>query len=97
MLQVSDSGELYEHSHNALFHIAFPIVVQGRHSRTVISELNTVPMHTPTNASPRHHWSSTHIDFHIFNFTALSVGILDDVLNVRLTLIPPSGLVKFNI
>ena len=37
------------------------------------------------------------IDFHIFNFTALSVGIIDDVLNVRLTLIPPSGLVKFNI
>ena len=37
------------------------------------------------------------IDFHILNFTALSVGILDDVLNVRLTLIPPSGLVKFNI
>ncbi len=60
MPQVSDSGDPNEHSHNALFHVAFPIVRQGRHSRTVISELNTVPMHTPTNASPRHHWSSTH-------------------------------------
>ena len=37
------------------------------------------------------------IDFQILTFTALSVGILDDVLNVRLTLIPPSGLVKFNV
>jgi len=26
----------------------------------VISELNTAPMHALTNASPRHHWSSTH-------------------------------------
>ncbi len=41
-------------------HIAFPIVGQGQHSRTVISELNTAPMLSPTNASPRHHWSSTH-------------------------------------
>ena len=23
-------------------------------------ELNTAPMHTPANASPRHHWSSRH-------------------------------------
>jgi hypothetical protein len=60
MPQVSDSGELNKHSHNALFHVAFPIVQQGQHSRTVISEVNTVPMHTPTNASPRHHWSSRH-------------------------------------
>ena len=60
MPQVSDSGEPNEHSHNALLRIAFPIVVQGRHSRTVISELNTAPIHTPTNASPRHHWSSRH-------------------------------------
>jgi hypothetical protein len=60
MPQVSDSGEPNEHSLSALIHIAFPIVLQGRHSRTVISELNTAPMHTPTNASPRHHWSSTH-------------------------------------
>jgi len=60
MPQVSDSGELNKNSHIALVHVAFPIVVQGRHSRTVISELNTAPMHTPTNASPRHHWSSTH-------------------------------------
>ncbi len=60
MPQVSDSGEPNEHSHIALIHIAFPIVQQGRHSRTVISELNTAPMHTLTNASPRHHWSSTH-------------------------------------
>jgi len=37
------------------------------------------------------------IDFQILTFTALSVGILDDVLNVRLTRIPPSGLVKANI
>jgi hypothetical protein len=58
--QVSDSGEQNEHSHNALLHVAFPIVLQGRHSRTVISELNTVPMHTPANASPRHYWSSRH-------------------------------------
>ncbi|MBL7216133.1 MAG: hypothetical protein ISS62_00435, partial [Desulfobacteraceae bacterium] len=60
MPQVSDSGEPNEHSHNALLHVAFPIVQQGRRSRTVISELNTTPMHTPTNASPRHHWSSRH-------------------------------------
>jgi len=60
MPQVSDSGEPNEHSHIALIHVAFTIVVQGRHSRTVISELNTAPMHTPANASPRHHWSSTH-------------------------------------
>jgi len=60
MPQVSDSGELNKHSLSALTHIAFPTVQQGRHSRTVISELNTVPMHTPTNASPRHHWSSRH-------------------------------------
>jgi len=60
MPQVSDSGELNENSHNALTHVAFPTVVQGRHSRKVISELNTAPMHTPTNASPRHHWSSRH-------------------------------------
>jgi len=51
MPQVSDSGESNEHSHNALLHVAFP---------TVISEVNTAPMHTPANASPRHHWSSTH-------------------------------------
>jgi hypothetical protein len=56
----SDSGEPNEHSDNALLHIAFPIVQQGRHSRTVISELNTAPMHTPANASPRHYWSSRH-------------------------------------
>ena len=60
MPQVSDSGELSKHSHIAPIHVAFPIVQQGRHSRTVISELNTAPMHTPTNASPRHHWSSRH-------------------------------------
>jgi hypothetical protein len=60
MPQVSDSGEPNEHSLSALTHIAFPIILQGRHSRTVISELNTAPMQTLTNASPRHHWSSTH-------------------------------------
>ena len=60
MPQVSDSGEPKKHSHTALLHIAFPIVQQGRHSRTVISEVNIAPMHTPANASPRHHWSSTH-------------------------------------
>ena len=60
MPQVSDSGESNEHLHNALLHVAFPIILQGRHSRTVISEVNTAPMHTPANASPRHHWSSTH-------------------------------------
>ena len=67
MPQVSDSGEPNEHSHNALFHVAFPIIQQGQHSQTVISELNTVRIedpvigvHTPTNASPRHHWSSRH-------------------------------------
>jgi len=60
MPQVSDSGEPNEHSLSALTHIAFPIVLQGRHSRTVISEVNTAPMHTPANASPRHHWSSRH-------------------------------------
>ena len=60
MPQASDSGELNKNSHIALIHVAFPIVGQGRHSRTVISELNTAPMHALTNASPRHHWSSTH-------------------------------------
>ena len=60
MPQVYDSGEPNEDSLDALIHLAFPIVVQGRHSRTVISELNTAPMHTPTNASPRHHWPSRH-------------------------------------
>jgi len=60
MPQVSDSGESNKHSHNALIHIAFPIVLQGRHSRRVISELNTAPMHSPANASPRHRWSSRH-------------------------------------
>jgi len=40
MPQVSDSGEPNEHLHNALIHVAFPIVGQSRHSRTVISELN---------------------------------------------------------
>ena len=60
MPQVSDSGEPNEHSHIALIHIAFPLVQQGRHSRMVISELNTAPMHTPANASPRPHWSSRH-------------------------------------
>jgi len=39
----------------------------------------------------------TIIDFHISNFTALSVRILETYSNVRLTRIPPSGLVKFNI
>jgi hypothetical protein len=60
MPQVSDSGEPSEHSLNALTRVAFPIALQGRHSQTVISELNTAPIHTPTNASPRHHWSSRH-------------------------------------
>ncbi|MEE9418987.1 MAG: hypothetical protein V3W43_05890, partial [Desulfatiglandaceae bacterium] len=41
-------------------HVAFPSVGRGRHSQTVISELNTAPVHSPANASPRHHWSSTH-------------------------------------
>ena|GEM_PF-2038155 len=39
----------------------------------------------------------TSIDFQILNFSALSVGILDGELNIRLIRIPPSGLVKFNI
>jgi len=60
MPQVSDPGEPNEDSLDALIHLAFPTVVQGRHSRTVISELNTAPMHTPANASPRHYWSSRH-------------------------------------
>ena len=60
MPQVSDSGEPNEHSLSVLTHIAFPLALQGQRSRTVISEVNTVPMHTPANASPRHHWSSTH-------------------------------------
>ena len=48
MPQASDSGELNKDSHIALIHVAFPIVGQGRHSRTVISELNTAPMHALT-------------------------------------------------
>ena len=44
----------------ALTRVAFPIARQGRHSQTVISELNTAPMPSPTNASPRHRWSSRH-------------------------------------
>ena len=45
MHQVSDSGESNEHSLIALTHIAFPFVQQGRHSRMVIPELNTEPIH----------------------------------------------------
>ena len=60
MPQVSDSGEPDEHSLSALTHIAFPLVQQGRHPQAVISELNTAPVHTPANASPRHYWSSRH-------------------------------------
>jgi len=60
MPQVSDSGEPNEHSHSALLHVAFPIVQQGQHSQKVISELNTAPMHSPANASPRHRCSSRH-------------------------------------
>ncbi len=60
MPQVSDSGEPNEDSLDALIRLAFPIVVQGGHSREVISELHTAPMHTPANASPRHCWSSRH-------------------------------------
>jgi len=41
-------------------HVAFPSARRGRHSQTVISELNTAPMRSPANASPRHHWASTH-------------------------------------
>ena len=52
MPQVSDSGEPNEHSLSALTHIAFPIVLQGRHSRTVISEVNAAPMHTPAKRFP---------------------------------------------
>ena len=40
--------------------LAFPFILLGRHSRAVISELNTAPMRSPANASPRHHWSSAH-------------------------------------
>jgi hypothetical protein len=61
MLQVSGSGELKPAlalSHR--LHIAFPTVVQGRRSRGVISEINTAPVRTSANASPLHHWSSTH-------------------------------------
>ena len=45
MPQAFDSGEPNEHSHTALTHVAFPTAVQGQHSRKVISELNTAPMH----------------------------------------------------
>jgi hypothetical protein len=61
MLQVSGSGELKPAlalSHR--LHIAFPTVVQGRRSRAVTSEIDTAPVRPPANASPRHHWSSTH-------------------------------------
>jgi hypothetical protein len=61
MLQVSGSGELKPAlalSHR--LHIAFPTVVQGRHSRGVISEIYTAPVRPSANASPRHCWSSTH-------------------------------------
>ena len=50
MPQVSDSGELNKHSHIALIHVAFPIVGQGRHSRTVISELNTARIEDPDSS-----------------------------------------------
>jgi hypothetical protein len=61
MPQVSGSGELIPAlalSHR--LHVAFPLVLQGRRSRRVISEINTAPVHPSANASPRHHWSSTH-------------------------------------
>ena len=47
MPQVSDSGEPNEHSPSALTHIAFPIVLQHRYSRTVISEPDTVRIEDP--------------------------------------------------
>jgi len=61
MLQVSGSGELKPALALAhRLHVAFPTVVQGRRSRGVISEINTAPVRPSANASPRHHWSSTH-------------------------------------
>ena len=47
MPQVSYSGEPNEHSHNALLHVVFPIVLQGRHLGEVISELNGWPVIHP--------------------------------------------------
>jgi len=40
--------------------VPYYIALQGRPAQTVISEVNTAPMHTSANASPRHHWSSRH-------------------------------------
>ena len=83
MPQVSDSGELNKNSHIALIHVAFPLAGQGRHSRTVISELNTAPMHTLTNASPRHHWSSTHSSGSEWIATPFSVEDLPSTSVIR--------------
>jgi len=40
-------------------YIAFPIVQQGRHSRRVITALNTVTMHSLLSL-PHHRWKSRH-------------------------------------
>lgn len=52
MLRVSDSaGPVGDSLYNATHRVAFPIVAQGRHPGTVISELNGWPTLPPVNAS----------------------------------------------
>ena len=52
MLRVSDSaGPVGDSLYIATHRIAFPIVAQGRHPGTVISELNGWPAFPPVNAS----------------------------------------------
>jgi len=51
MLRVSDSaGPVGDSLYNAAHRVAFPIVLQGRHPGTVISELNTWPTLPPVGA-----------------------------------------------
>ena len=58
MLRVSDSaGPVGDSLYNAIHRVAFPIVAQGRHPRTVISELNgwpTFPLLTLRHAITGH-------------------------------------------
>lgn len=51
MLRVSDSaGPVGDSLYNATHRVAFPLVAQGRHSGTLISELNTWPAFPTVNA-----------------------------------------------
>jgi len=52
MLRVLDSVVSRDRSRSRGPHLAFPISEQGRHTKVMISELDTWPMSSPVNASP---------------------------------------------